>query len=93
MLLFAKFAGIAVMVWFYQTAKQNTQSGFQWAIIGLIGFWLAWWAVKLTFLVPLVGLAGKNMTGVFLLTQIPALVGIATAYFIRKKLLSTVSGG
>ncbi len=93
MLLFAKFAGIAVMVWFYLAAKKNAQPPIQWAIIGLIGFWLAWWGVKLTFLVPLVGLAGKNATGVFLLTQIPALVGIAAAFFIRKKLLAGVAGG
>jgi hypothetical protein len=93
LLLFAKIASVAVMVWFYLTAKNNMQSPIQWVIIGLIGFWLAWWAVKLTVLTPLVGLAGKNATGVFLLTQIPALVAIAAAYFIRKKLLADLPKG
>ncbi|GAB6141177.1 hypothetical protein JCM14076_19060 [Methylosoma difficile] len=88
LLLLAKAASFAVIVWFYLTAKNHSQPPVQWAVIGLIGFWLAWWAVKLTFLTPLVGLAGKNATGVFLLTQIPAFVAIAAAYFIRKKLLA-----
>ncbi len=48
MLFLAKFAGIAVLVWFYLTAKDKGEQPFKWAIVGLIGYWIAWWAVKLT---------------------------------------------
>ena len=48
MLFLAKFAGIAVLVWFYLTAKDKGEQPLKWAIIGLIGYWIAWWAVRLT---------------------------------------------
>ncbi len=35
MLLLAKFAGIAVLVWFYLTAKEKGEPAIKWAIIGL----------------------------------------------------------
>ncbi|MBZ4202586.1 MAG: hypothetical protein LAC70_05595 [Methylovulum sp.] len=88
MLILAKAAGIAMIVWFYVTAKQHGQPVIKWVIIGLIGYWLAWWAIKLTILGTLVGLAGKNATAVFLITQIPALCAIGAAYFVRKKLIA-----
>ena len=88
MLFLAKAGGIAVLVWFFLTAKKQNQPAFQWAIIGLIGYWVTWWLVKLTFLTAVAGLVAKNMTAMFVVTQIPALCAIAAAYFIRKKLLA-----
>ena len=38
----AIFAGIAVLVWFYLTAKEKGEHRFNWAIVGLIGYWLVW---------------------------------------------------
>jgi hypothetical protein len=88
MLFLAKAAGIAVIIWFYMTAKKHGQSPLKWVIIGVIGYWLAWWAIKLTVLKAIVGMFGKNFTMVFITTQIPALCAIAAAYFVRKKLLA-----
>jgi hypothetical protein len=88
MLFLAKFAGVAVLVWFYLTAKDKGEPPIKWAIIGLIGYWIAWWAVKLTVVTALSGLVAKSATMTFIVIQIPALCAIAAAVFIRKKLLA-----
>ena len=88
MLFLAKVAGIAVLVWFYLTAKEKGEPPVKWAVIGLIGYWLAWWAVKLTLVTALIGLVAKSATMTFIVVQIPALCAIATAFLIRKKLLA-----
>ncbi|MGZ4982080.1 MAG: hypothetical protein ACXV8P_12495 [Methylobacter sp.] len=92
MLHLAKFAGIAVLVWFYLSAKEKGASPINWAITGLIGYWITWWAVKLTVVSALLGIVAKNPTGTFLLLQIPALCAIGAAFLIRKKLLADVAG-
>jgi hypothetical protein len=92
MLHLAKFAGIAVLVWFYLSAKEKGASPINWAITGLVGYWITWWAVKLTVVSALLGVVAKNPTGTFLLLQIPALCAIGAAFLIRKKLLADVVG-
>ncbi len=91
MLHLARFAAIAILVWFYMTAKEKGESPINWAIIGLIGYWITWWMVKLTVVSALSGMVAKNPTGTFLLVQIPALCAIAAAFLIRKKLLADVA--
>jgi len=91
MLFLAKLAGIVVLVWFYLTAKDKGEQPFKWAIIGLIGYWIAWWAVKLTVVTALSGFVAKSAMMTFLLIQIPALCAIAVAFFIRKKLLADIA--
>jgi hypothetical protein len=91
MLHLAKFAGIAVLVWFYLTAKEKGASPINWAITGLIGYWITWWAVKLTVVSALSGMFAKNPTGTFLLLQVPALCAIGAAFLIRKKLLADIA--
>lgn len=91
MLHLARFAGIAVLVWFYLSAKEKGESPLNWAIIGLIGYWITWWVVKLTAVSALSGMVAKNPTGTFLLYQIPALCAIGAAFLIRKKLLADVA--
>ncbi|MGZ8136621.1 MAG: hypothetical protein ACXW1W_06185 [Methylococcaceae bacterium] len=93
MLFLAKFAGIAVLVWFYMTAKEKGAPPIKWAVIGVIGYWVAWWAVKLTVLSALAGLVGKSVIAIFIVTQIPALCAIAAAILIRKKLLADIAAG
>lgn len=88
MLLLAKFAGIAVLVWFYLTAREHGEPPVKWAIIGLIGYWISWWIVKLSVVDLLAGLVAKSAIGIFLLTQIPAIAGVGAVFFIRKKLLA-----
>ncbi|HEY8036055.1 MAG TPA: hypothetical protein VIF37_10760 [Methylobacter sp.] len=70
------------------TAKEKGEPPINWAIIGLIGYWIAWWAVKLTVVSALSGMVAKSATGTFLLVQIPALCAIGAAFLIRKKLLA-----
>jgi len=84
MLLLAKAAGIAILVWFYLTAKNQGEPPIKWAVIGLMGYWIAWWCVKLTAVAVLSGLVAKSATGTFMLLQIPALIGIGAAFLIRK---------
>jgi hypothetical protein len=88
MLFLAKFAGIVVLVWFYLSAKDKGEPPVKWAIIGLIGYWIAWWAVKLTVVTALSGLVAKSPMMTFIVIQIPALCAIAAAFLIRKKLLA-----
>jgi hypothetical protein len=88
MLFLAKFAGVVVLVWFYLTAKDKGEQPIKWAIIGLIGYWIAWWAVKLTVVTALSGLVAKSAMMTFIVIQIPALCAIAAAFLIRKKLLA-----
>ncbi len=91
MLFLAKFAGVVVLVWFYLTAKDKGEQPIKWAIIGLIGYWIAWWAVKLTVVTALSGLVAKSAMMTFIVIQIPALCAIAAAFLIRKKLLADVA--
>jgi hypothetical protein len=81
MLFLAKLAGVAILVWFFLTAKSQGEQPYKWAIIGLIGYWTTWWAIKLTVVTALVGLVAKSATMTFLLVQIPALCAIAVAFF------------
>jgi hypothetical protein len=90
MLLFAKFAAILVVIWFFLSAREQGEQPIKWALIGLVGYWLTWWAVKLTVVSALVGMVGKNATGMFLLIQIPAVCAILAAILIRKKLLADI---
>lgn len=84
----AIFGGIAVLVWFYLTAKERGEERFKWAIIGLIGYWIAWWAVKLTVVNALSGLVAKSPMLASIVILIPALCAIAAAFLIRKKLIA-----
>ena len=66
MLLLAKAAGIAILVWFYLTAKNHGEAPVKWAVIGVMGYWIAWWAIKLTVVSALSGLVAKSGIGTFL---------------------------
>jgi hypothetical protein len=85
----AIFAGIAVLVWFYLTAKEKGENRFNWAIVGIIGYWLAWGGVKLMLIFS--GLVAKGSIMAVILNQIPVICAIIAAFFIRKKLLADVS--
>jgi hypothetical protein len=88
MLLLAKLSGIAILIWFFLTAREHGEQPVKWAVIGVMGYWITWWVVKLSVVNLLSGLVAKSATGTFLLTQIPAIVGIFAAFLIRKKLLA-----
>ena len=82
----AIFAGIAVLVWFYLTAKEKGEHRFNWAITGVIGYWLAWGGVKLMLAIS--GLVAKGTLMAVIVNQIPVLCAIGAAVLIRNKLLA-----
>ncbi|MGR8980866.1 MAG: hypothetical protein ACU84H_12365 [Gammaproteobacteria bacterium] len=84
----ARFAAVAVLVWFYLTAKKKNQPPVKWAIIGFIGYWLTWGLVNLTLVKAMAAIIPSSFTMAFLVNQIPALAAICASYFIRKKLIS-----
>ena len=83
-MLLAKFAAVAVLVWFYQTAKDNDESPAKWAIIGLIGFGITW---EMAHLIA-DAILSKSPSSAFMSSNLPAFVGVAAAWLIRRKLLS-----
>ncbi|WP_239649688.1 hypothetical protein [Methylocucumis oryzae] len=91
LMLLATLGGFIVIVWFYLTAKEKGESPIQWVIIGVIGYWLTWWLIKLTLVNAVAGLFAKSFAGAFLIRQVPALCAITAAYLIRKKLLADLA--
>ena len=85
----ARFASVAVLVWFYLTAQKKNQPPVKWAIIGFIGYWLTWGLVYLTLVkATMASVVPTGFTMVFLVNQIPAVAAICASFFIRKKLMS-----
>lgn len=91
MLFLAKLFGILTLVWFYLAAKNNNAPIVNWAVIGVIGYWLTWWLAKLLVVVPLANVVPKHSVVEFLLTQMPVVFAVAACYLIRKKLIASVA--
>lgn len=91
MLFLAKLFGILTLVWFYLGAKNNNAPVVNWSLIGLIGYWLTWWLAKFLLVVPLANAVPKHSVVEFLLTQMPVVCAVAACFFIRKKLIASVS--
>ncbi|MDC9729151.1 MAG: hypothetical protein PSN04_07470 [Methyloprofundus sp.] len=64
---------IAIMVFFFQSAKQNNENGFKWAFIGFIGF-------TLSFAIAIM-LIGE--------TFIAAGIATVACLFVRAQLIAT----
>lgn len=87
-MLLAKIAAIFFLWWFYSTAKKHNLPAFQWVGIGLVGYWLAWWIATLAIANPLLNAFAHNSVGILLaIRQIPAIIAIVVAIFIRQKFL------
>lgn len=91
MLILAKALAIAVLVWFYTTAREKGEPAINWAITGLIGYVIVWIGVRYTLVAALWKVVEKNMTAGFMLIQVPAICAIAAAFFIRKKLIANAA--
>jgi hypothetical protein len=91
MLFLAKAFAIAVLVWFFTSAKEREESPINWAITGLIGYVIVWIAVRYTLVEALWNVVSKTSTGAVVVMQIPALCAIAGAFFIRKKLIANAA--
>ncbi len=87
MLLITKLIALGVVIWFYMSADKAGQSPVKWAVIGLIGYVIAWFLFDKIITDPLSAKISKKGIGIYLAYQIPAMGGLVAAYFIRKKLL------
>lgn len=86
--MFAKLVAILVIVWFYRTAKSLGENAAQWAIIGLIGYFLVVGITQILVAKPLLDIfLNRSMWLSLLFGHLPAFAGIIAAYFIRKKFL------
>lgn len=90
MLLLAKLAAIAVIVWFYMAAEKNGEPPVKWAVIGFIGYVISWFLIDFLVDSALAAVIAKRGTAAFVLGQIPALGGLLVAYFIKRKLTADV---
>lgn len=79
-MLLAKIAAVAILVWFYHSAKENGQEPFKWAIIGLIGFAITWEAIHL-----ITDSVTQNRA---IASTLPAIIATIGAWLIRQKLIS-----
>jgi hypothetical protein len=93
MLLIGRLAGVAVLVWFYITAKNKGEPPLKWALLGFIGYWLAWGLVYLTLVKSLVGMIQGNFMMAFFVYQLPVVIAVGVCFFIRKKLIADAAGG
>ncbi|MGR8934728.1 MAG: hypothetical protein ACU837_10110 [Gammaproteobacteria bacterium] len=85
--MLAKIAAIIVLVWFYRTAAKIGEKAIQWAVIGVIGFFLAAFITHFGIVDPVSKFVLGQKEPAGLITQLPAFAGLAAAYFIRKKYL------
>jgi uncharacterized membrane protein len=91
MLLLAKLAALGIVIWFYMTADKVGEPPVKWVVIGLIGYLIVYLLVNLTVVTALIAMVAKKSTAIIVFSQIPAICGLAAAYFIRKKLLSNAN--
>lgn len=87
-MLLAKITGIIILVWFYQTAKNQGENPIKWAITGVIGYWLIWWILVKAVANPILDSTHSDSV-VFLLfiRHIPMFAAIAGAALVRYKFL------
>jgi hypothetical protein len=78
-MLLAKIAAVAILVWFYHSAKENGQEPFKWVIIGLIGFGITWEAAHL--------ITDAMTENRLIASTLPAVIATVGAALVRKKLL------
>ena len=82
--MLAKLLSLVTLIWFYKTAKDSNENAIQWAVIGFIGFWLSAIIAHYAITNPLLGVFRGSGGLSALIGQLPAFVGIAAAYLIRK---------
>jgi hypothetical protein len=79
-MLLAKIIAVAILVWFFQSAKENGQEPFKWAIIGLIGYAITWAGAH--FLID--ALTENRIVA----STLPAVIAAVGAWLVRQKLVS-----
>ena len=79
-MLLAKIIAVAILVWFFHSAKENGQEPFKWAIIGLVGYGITWEAAHL-----ITDVMTENR---LIASTLPAVLAAVGAWAIRQKLVS-----
>jgi hypothetical protein len=79
-MLLAKIIAVAMLVWFFLSAKEHDGQPFKWAIIGFIGYAITWEALHL--------LTDSITENKIIASTIPAAVATIGAFFIRAKLIA-----
>jgi hypothetical protein len=93
MYLLAKLAALGIVIWFYMTADKAGQPPVKWAVIGLIGYIIAYLIASFTLGTALTAMVAKKSSALIMISQLPAFCGLVAAYFIRKKLISNAHAG
>ena len=91
MLLLAKLAAIGIVIWFYMTADEHGEPPFKWVVTGLIGYVIVWFLADYLFDSLMASKISRSGAVMFIVGQLPAFVGFAAAYFIRKKMISNLA--
>ena len=81
-MLLAKIIAVAILVWFFYSAKENNQPAFKWAIIGFVGYGITWEAAHL-----LTDVLTQNR---IIASTLPAGIAIIGAWLIRQKLIADI---
>ena len=90
-MMFAKIAAIVMLIWFFQTAKEQQENPVKWLLIGLVGYWLVWWIVTLAVANPLLNsMPNRSWMILSVIRHLPAFAAIIATVLVRKKLLADV---
>jgi membrane-bound metal-dependent hydrolase YbcI (DUF457 family) len=95
MSLLAKLGAVAIIVWFYMTAKEKGENPTKWAVVGFIGYCLSALLGYFAVYKPLSAVFITHGTAssplmVMLISQVPAVVALLAAVLIRKKLIASI---
>lgn len=96
MSLLAKLGAVAIIVWFYTTAKEKGENPTKWATVGFIGYCLSAVLGYLVAYKPLSAIflshgTASNSFMVMLISQVPAIIALLASVLIRKQLINTIS--
>ncbi len=83
--MLAKLIAIAVVVWFYKSAKEVGENPFLWAFFGAVGFFLSATLAHYVISEPLLTTLPPKTTLASIIRQFPLFMGIASVYWIKRK--------
>ena len=81
-MLLAKIIAVAILVWFFLSAKEHGGQPFKWAIVGFIGYAITWEALHL--------ITDSMTENKIIASTLPAVMATVGAFFIRVKLIADI---
>lgn len=83
-----KLLAIITVLWFYHSAKYVGEKAIQWAVIGLIGFFLSALIMHFVIAEPILeSMTNPSKMIRFLFANLPGITGFFVAFLIRRKYL------